>query len=1182
MPFVETEQLGNYVEPDLATTMYTPEQYKIEQEEEQKKDVGFGKLFGAGLERDHIIASYQAKHLNRPSAPTDEESKAFARGTFNIFNEGVVPEEHKKNPAYMKEYAEYGSNQRMVDWVTENINRQEKNTQMLSDNTVAGMGASFLATMLSPEQWPAFAVPAGLLLTKGSTAARLTLSQAVAYEAGVAGVSALAGEALLHETQPTRTIEESMYAVGGSVLFSSLLVSGIGLAQGRAFKVLKKLDDEMATIDSHPNVSDVGPIEPKSAGAREADILLPKELEAAAIKKIDERIDAGEVKVADRDVALQAERKMLAETLSEVKYPKLMRALGYVHPEVRIATSKMHSARVLGEQMMTSTISRLRHQYGKSLGDALETTMSQFKYEKTQLIADVLQAQYGRYLERIAKAGEKKLTYSEFSELVGKANRADDVSDILEVSGAAKQLRSELSKPIEKRLVEQDLIDSYYSGFEGLKREDFDDLMEAEDLEKLFDGDIPIADMNKALPVEVIDELGRMGKLAKEAEIPKGDKSYFHRQWDFGKIDADPQGFIKDVRQALRGVSVEGMRAKEDAMQVRINKLEDTVEGPAVKARSAAERSADKLEAKKVKAEGGEVKKISPEQRLADLKADLEAKKIEHTRYIAKGLDDDLTRAAVEVKNAIEGGTLTPSWRIQSVTAGPLKGRTFIPPSKTIDNWLINDAESVWGDYVDKIAPDLHMKERFGSADIKGELEQVGRDYDDAILKASTTKEARKLVKEKEQTIKDLEAMRDSIHGRYAMPNDPNGFLSKAAQRLRELNFVTFLGQMTVSAIADVGNIIMRHGLRSFSKSLVDVASMSQGMKLAMKQLRALGVAIDLTSNTRIELLSQLDNKSAWASRKDRLMNKVTNKFSRYTGMQHWNAAWKQVVGFTYSNNIIDDAMKLGKGTLDKKKITAYARGGLSETDMKSIAKEVGAQKTSKMDGVWLPDTTEWADQALVQRFKSALIKEVEATIITPSLGDLPLVSRKELGRLVFQFKSFAMTANNKIILATLDDFSAQKMIGLLSMVMLGGVSQIVRDATKGKTTDLTSEKGINAFMDNAINRSGILGYYGDIDGILEKVTRGKAGIIPKFGDEPLSRYASRNVLGSLLGVSAGRIADIGQVTGAISSGEWRESDARVVRRFTAFNNLFWTHRAFNKIEESIGGKRYGPLGEEK
>jgi hypothetical protein len=39
MPFVETEQLGNYVEPELAAAMYTPEQYKLEQEEAQKKDV---------------------------------------------------------------------------------------------------------------------------------------------------------------------------------------------------------------------------------------------------------------------------------------------------------------------------------------------------------------------------------------------------------------------------------------------------------------------------------------------------------------------------------------------------------------------------------------------------------------------------------------------------------------------------------------------------------------------------------------------------------------------------------------------------------------------------------------------------------------------------------------------------------------------------------------------------------------------------------------------------------------------------------------------------------------------------------------------------------------------------------------------------------------------------------------
>jgi BMFP domain-containing protein YqiC len=1221
MPFVETEQLGNYVEPELAAAMYTPEQYKLEQEEAQKKDVDFGTLLIAGFERDNIIASYQAKNNNRPSAPTDGERKAFASGEFNVFD--VIPEEHKNNPDYVKEYAEYGSNQRMVDWVSDNINRQEKNTQMLSDNLVAGMGASFLATVASPEQWPAFAVPAGLVLTKGSTAARLTLSQAVAYEAGIAGVSALTGEALLHETQPTRTKEESMYAVGGSVLFSSLLVSGIGLAQGRAFKTLKRLDDDMAKVDSNPAVG--------SVGAREADIPLPKELEDAAIRNVDGRIADGEIDAASRDIALQAERKMLAETLSEVKHPKIMRVLGYAHPSVRIATSKMNSARVLGEQLVSDSLTRGRHIYGDTLGPALETTIDQFKYEVSQKIQDIMQGQYNRYVQEASKTGGKKLDYDEFSSLVGKANRAEDASDIAEVSAAAKQLRSEISKPLETRLVEQDMIDSYYSGFENLKREDLTDLVPEENLEKFFDGDIPVDSINKALPKEVMDELNRMGKLAKEAKIPKGDASYFHRQWDFGKMEADPQDFIKTIREALHDVSVDGMRNKETILENRIAKLREKAAAKApspdaepVKPRSQGQRNLDKINKEKALGEASDElknsrlnldtklrktdtpeadvtkardrvfdaqkrlievqrsKKIPIEQKILELEDELAIKRAEHTRYIDKQLDGDLTRAAQEIKNAIEGGTLSPSYRIKSFEAGPLKDRTFTPPSSAVDKYLINNAESVWNDYIENVSPSLHMKERFDSIDMKDELLDIGRDYDAAINAATSKKQAKALTKEKNQAISDLEAMRDSIHNRFKVPDGPNGFLSQGARRLREFNFMTLLGQMTVSAIPDVGHIIMRHGLRSFTGGLLKVAGMSQGLKLSMRQQRTFGMAADLVSNSRAERLAFLDNAHGLTTRADRAMQKMTTKFSRYTGMQHWNAGWKQFTGFIYSNDIINDAVKISKGTLDSKKITRYARGGLSKSDMQNIAKAMDAQKTSKMDGVWIPNPDEWADTALAQRFKNTLMKEVETTIVTPTVGDLPLVSRGELGRLVFQFKSFAMTANNKIILASLDDMSAQKMIGMLSMVALGGVSQMTRDATKGKKTDLSSEKGIKTFIDNSLDRSGLLAYWGDVNGMIEKATRGRVGIIPKLGAEPLDRYASRNVLGSILGPSAGRVSDITTITGAISAGDWRESDARAMRRMMLFNNLFWSHRAFNKIEESIGGKRYGPLGEEK
>ena len=65
----------------------------------------------------------------------------------------------------------------------------------------------------------------------------------------------------------------------------------------------------------------------------------------------------------------------------------------------------------------------------------------------------------------------------------------------------------------------------------------------------------------------------------------------------------------------------------------------------------------------------------------------------------------------------------------------------------------------------------------------------------------------------------------------------------------------------------------------------------------------------------------------------------------------------------------------------------------------------------------------------------------------------------------------------------------------------------------------------------------------------------------------------SRNMLGAMVGVNAGLLQDVGQISGAISNGEWTESDARAVRRAIYMNNLHILYQAFNKFETSIGGK---------
>ena len=222
------------------------------------------------------------------------------------------------------------------------------------------------------------------------------------------------------------------------------------------------------------------------------------------------------------------------------------------------------------------------------------------------------------------------------------------------------------------------------------------------------------------------------------------------------------------------------------------------------------------------------------------------------------------------------------------------------------------------------------------------------------------------------------------------------------------------------------------------------------------------------------------------------------------------------------------------------------------------------------MDDVWVPQIDEWADQQLAERFKAAVRKEVDMTVVTPGKGDLPLASRSEVGKLVFQFKSFAMSANNRILLAGLDDFTASRVAGTLAMITLGYTSYAARETLKGKEV----KADYDTFIREGIDRSGLLAYWGELNAMVSKATAGEGDLYRLLGADKgeLSRYASRNLLGATLGVSAGRVSDLGQITSGISSGDFTESDIRAIRRTIIFNNLWATHRGFTEIEKAVGG----------
>lgn len=84
------------------------------------------------------------------------------------------------------------------------------------------------------------------------------------------------------------------------------------------------------------------------------------------------------------------------------------------------------------------------------------------------------------------------------------------------------------------------------------------------------------------------------------------------------------------------------------------------------------------------------------------------------------------------------------------------------------------------------------------------------------------------------------------------------------------------------------------------------------------------------------------------------------------------------------------------------------------------------------------------------------------------------------------------------------------------------------------------------------------------------KLTRGTLDVHRLYGaDKPLSRYASRSLADSFLGPTAGKLAQIGQVTGAAATGEWNQADTTALRRLMFFQNMFWLRNAINGVESS-------------
>jgi hypothetical protein len=224
-------------------------------------------------------------------------------------------------------------------------------------------------------------------------------------------------------------------------------------------------------------------------------------------------------------------------------------------------------------------------------------------------------------------------------------------------------------------------------------------------------------------------------------------------------------------------------------------------------------------------------------------------------------------------------------------------------------------------------------------------------------------------------------------------------------------------------------------------------------------------------------------------------------------------------------------------------------------------------------NGSWWANTTDWTDNGAREAFRSALNKEIDATIVTQG-QEIPLwMTGSATGRLIGQFRTFGVSSVQRVMMSGLQKRDMATLNGAVMMVGLGMLGYAIQTSLNPKAhplPDPTTPEGMARWIREGVDKAGLVGWLFDVHNMVEKASGGGIGLSRLTGGPQQSRYANRNTLESLLGPTAGLVQDAGQLLGAATKGEWTAGDNSRVRRWVPWQNMIGFRHLFDAAEHGI------------
>lgn len=448
-------------------------------------------------------------------------------------------------------------------------------------------------------------------------------------------------------------------------------------------------------------------------------------------------------------------------------------------------------------------------------------------------------------------------------------------------------------------------------------------------------------------------------------------------------------------------------------------------------------------------------------------------------------------------------------------------------------------------------------------------LMEVRQHYDGKIASATTAKEAERLRAVQHENLEDFKTSWDRVLGHSDLEDD--SAVTWFAEKLRQTGYIRMAGGFVFSAVGDIGTAMFSapgflRGIRRQHAAYRQLIEQALKGDESARELRAMLASMETGAHmaTSVSALGGGTARAALgfgtaATRRmtaqvDRVLNMVSDRVNVLSGLAMFSDAVRRTAGLVQLDNIVRWTADYAKLPASRKAdLAAIGIGAHEARHLDELFKKHG----ERVGDLYNPGISKWRHEeggdAMAEVLNAALLKVQNRASYTQGFGNMPRLMDKTIGKLFFQFQSFAFQFTNNFVLTGIQRGAVTgdwlRFAHVLGVTLSAAVFvATARAQIRGEDPSTWSNA---KWGKELVDRSGLLGWLSPyVDGATKLIGPTVNQVAGVNLLEPSSRFRENGVLESFLGPWSTQLQHLSRMAGDGARHDWaamREKAARLV-----------------------------------